>query len=169
MIANLDPGHVGTGQKTIFDAISASFAIKGGILTNDDLALQAPLISATGAGAVDLGARRLDYRLRPTLITGDQQGVSVPLLITGKWSDPAIRLDLESLARESLADEAAKIEAAAREKAAELETQARARLEAELGIVQGEGASLEDAARRRAEEALRDEAARALGGLLGGN
>jgi AsmA protein len=122
----------------------------------------------------------LDYRLKPTLITGDQQGVTVPLLISGPWADPAIRLDLESLANEKLAEEAAKLEALAREKAAELEAaartrakaleaEARAKLEDELGVVQGEGESLEDAARRRAEEALREEAAKALGGLLGGN
>ena len=179
MIATLDTGYVGEGQKTIFDGISAGFAIAGGVLTNDDLTLSAPLITATGEGAVDLGAQRLDYRLKPVLITGDQSGVTVPLLISGSWANPQVRLDLEGLAAEKLAEEAAKLEAVAREKAAELEVQARARakeleaeararLEAELGVVQQDGESLEDAARRRAEEALAEEAARALGRLLGG-
>jgi len=178
MIANLDPGYVGAGQKTIFDGIAASFAIQGGVLTNDDLSLKAPLIVATGKGAVDLGAQRLDYRLQPTLLTGDQEGVTVPLLISGPWAKPAIRLDLESLANQKLADEAAKLEAAARARAAELEVQARARaaeleaearakLQSDLGVVQQDGESLEDAARRRANEALEEEAARALGNLLG--
>lgn len=180
MIANLDPGFVGQGQKTIFDGANASFAIKGGILTNDDLTLTAPLITATGSGAVDLGDQRLDYRLLPKLTTGGTDGITVPLLISGPWSDPSIRLDLESLAREKLAEEAAKLEELARAKAAGLELQARARaaeleadarakLETELGLVQQDGESLEDAARRRAEEALADEAAKALGNLLGGS
>lgn len=179
MIATLDTGYVGEGQKTIFDGIAASFAISGGILTNDDLTLQAPLITATGAGAVDLGEQTLDYRLQPMLITGEDQGITVPLLISGPWSNPQVRLDLESLAREKLAEEAAKLEelararaaeleVQARERAAELEAEARARLEDELGVVQQDGESLEDAARRRAEEALAEEAAKALGGLFGG-
>ena len=60
-------------------------------------------------------------------------------------------------------------ETAARAKAAEVEAQARAKLEAELGVVQGEGETLEEAVKRRGEEALTDEAARALEKLLGGN
>ncbi|MGL6210569.1 MAG: AsmA-like C-terminal region-containing protein, partial [Paracoccaceae bacterium] len=178
MITTLDSGYVGEGQKTIFDGITASFAIAGGLLTNDDLSLAAPLITATGKGAVDLGAQTLDYRLQPTLLTGDQEGITVPLLISGAWANPSVKLDLEGMAAERLAEEAAKLEAAARERAAELEAkarerakeleaEARAKLEAELGLVQQEGESLEDAARRRAEEALKEEAAKALGGLFG--
>jgi AsmA protein len=77
-------------------------------------------------------------------------------------------LDLEALADEQLAEEKAALEAKAREKAAALEAEARAKLESELGIVQQEGESLEDAARRRGEEVLTDEAAKALEKLLGG-
>ena len=179
MIATLDTGYVGVGQKTIFDGVSAGFQIADGILQNDDLRLAAPLITATGAGAVDLGAQRLDYRLKPTLITGEGEGVTVPLVISGRWAAPKITLDLAGLAEEKLAEEAAKLEAlararalelenAARARVAEIEAEARTRLEEELGIVQGTGESLEDAARRRAQEALEEEAARALERLLGG-
>ena len=50
----------------------------------------------------------------------------------------------------------------------EAKAQAKAKLEAELGVVQGEGESLEEAVKRRGEEVLTDEAARALEKLLGG-
>lgn len=168
MLRTLDAGYVGEGQKTVFDQITASYAIDGGVLTNSDLALAAPYLTATGSGSVDLGGRSLDYRLRPVALAAvdGTGGILVPLMITGPWADPRFRLDLESLARDQF-------EADARAAAARAEEQARAdltrRAEEELGIVQQPDETFEDAARRRAEEALDAEAGRLLERLLGGN
>ena len=145
----------------------------GGVLQNDDLSLKAPYVTATGAGKVGLGARTIDYRLRPTALasTDGSGGVMVPLLVTGTWANPKFRLDLDSLAKERLEEQAKELEARAKAEAKAAEAQAKAQLEAkakeELGIERAEGESLEDAARRRAQEALEDEAARALRNLLG--
>ena len=170
MLRTLDTGYVGEGQKTIFDAISASFIIADGVLSNDDLALQAPYITADGAGAVDLGARTLNYRIKATALADVEGvgGITAPLLIRGSWADPQFSLDLESLAKERLDEEMAKLQAAAEAKAAELEAEAKAKLAEELGVQQLEGESLEDAARRRAEEAIQAEAVKALEKLLNG-
>jgi len=73
------------------------------------------------------------------------------------------------LADEHLAEEKARLEAQAREKAAALEAQAREKLQSELGITQQEGESLEDAARRRVDEAVDEGAQKVLKKLLGGN
>lgn len=168
MLRTLDAGYVGEGQKTIFDAITASYGIENGVLTNSDLAFAAPYVTASGAGSVDLGARSLDYRLRPVALAAvdGTGGILVPLMITGPWADPRFRLDLESLARDQF-------EADARAAAARAEDQARAELtrraEEELGIVQQPDETFEDAARRRAEEALDAEAGRLLERLLGRN
>ena len=62
----------------------------------------------------------------------------------------------------------AALQAQAEAKRAELEAQARAKLEAELGVVQQDGESLEDAARRRMNEAVDQSAQKALRDLLGG-
>ena len=182
MLRTLDTGFVGEGQKTIFDALTASFTIAGGELANDDLVLDAPFAKVTGEGRLGLGARTINYRLRATALTDvvGEAGITAPILIRGPWANPKISLDLEALAREQLEEEAkaleaaakaraAELEAEARAKAAEVEAQARAKLEAELGVVQGEGETLEEAVKRRGEEALTDEAARALEKLLGGN
>jgi AsmA protein len=175
MLRNLDPGYVGEGQKTIFDAASASFSIDKGVLSNEDLSLGAPYLTARGSGRIDLGQRLLDYRLRPTALAAADGtgGIMVPLLITGTWAAPKFRLDMEGIARERLEAEAKELEARARAEAKEAEARAKAELERrateELGITQQEGESLEDAARRRAQEALEAEATRALGRLLGGN
>ena len=91
------------------------------------------------------------------------------MLITGPWAKPKFKLDMEALAQEKLAIERAKLEARAKVEAARLEAEAKAKLADELGVVQQDGETLEDAARRRANEALQDEATRALGRLLGGN
>ena len=51
----------------------------------------------------------------------------------------------------------------------EAEKKAKAKLEEELGVVQGEGETLEEAIKRRANEAMTEEAAKALEELLNGN
>lgn len=164
MIRNLDPNFVGEGQKTIFEGISASFALANGVASNSDLTLKAPYLTATGLGQIDLGNRSLDYRLRPTALSAEDGsgGVMVPLLITGPWAHLKYRLDIEGVAKEKLAAEAKELEARAK---AEAERKA---LET-LGIERQEGERMEDAAKRRAKEALEGEARRALRGLFGNN
>ena len=170
MIRTLDTSYVGEGQKTIFDSMTGSFTIAGGVLQNDDLVMAAPFARVTGAGNLGLGARTINYRLRAEADVGEQS-LTAPILIKGPWADPKISLDLEALAREKLDLEKAKLEAEARVKALEAETKAKAKakLEEELGVVQGEGETLEEAIKRRGEEVLTDEAAKALEGLLNGN
>jgi AsmA protein len=160
MLRTLDTSYVGEGQKTIFDSIAGTFAMKGGDLTNDDLKLVSPYVTANGSGRVGLGARDLDYRIRATALADAQGegGLSAPLKITGTWASPKFALDMEALAEEQLADEKAKLEEAA-----------KAKLKDELGIEQQEGESLEDAAKRKLNETITDEAQKALEQLLNGN
>lgn len=169
MLRTLDTGFVGDGQKTIFDSLGGSFVINGGVLENSDLAVTSSAASLTGAGKVGIGARNLNYRIRATALLDDQGGgITAPLLIKGPWADPKFSLDLEALANEQLAEEKAALEAAAKAKAAELEAEAKAKLESELGVTMQEGESVEDALKRRGEEVITDEAAKALEKLLGG-
>ncbi len=155
MLLNLDPNYVGAGQKTVYDRITGTFTVNGGILSNADLAVQAPLVTASGSGTVDIGGQSLNYRLVPTSLGGKALGADaqVPVTISGPWSSPRFGLDLESIAR-------AKLEAKAQE---ELQKQAE-----KLGIAPVEGESLEDTARRAGEEFLKQEAQKQLEKLLGG-
>jgi AsmA protein len=172
MLRTLDTGFVGEGQRTVFDSLNASFSIAGGVLQNDDLVMQAPFATVTGAGKLGLGARTINYRLRAEAALGDKT-LTAPILIKGPWADPKISLDIESLAKEKLEEEAKALEAAAKAKAKELEAEAKAKakekLAEELGVVQAEGESVEDAVKRRGEEVITNEAAKALEKLLGGN
>ena len=182
MLRRLDTSYVGEGQKTIFDSMAGSFVINTGVLRNDDLVLRSPYITAQGAGVVGLGARNLEYRVKATAMADDTGagGLTAPLLIKGPWANPKFSLDLEALAQERLDLEKAKLEAElqlkadalkaeAQARADALEAEARAKLQSELGVVQQDGESLEDAARRRASEALEAEARKALEGILNGS
>lgn len=175
MLRRLDSSYVGAGQKTIFDGLAGSYTINRGVLRNDDLLLQSSDLTARGAGDIGLGNRDLTYRVSATALadaTGEG-GFTAPLLIEGPWAKPRFSLDLQAIADQRLAEEKAKLEARLKERAAveqaELEARAREKLQNELGITQQDGESLEDAARRRANEVLGEEAAKALESLLGGN
>ncbi|MFD1913404.1 AsmA family protein [Halodurantibacterium flavum] len=165
MLRRLDASYVGEGAQTIFDGISGSFTMQGGIMRNDDLLFSAPLLRATGQGQVDLGARTLDYRLLPTALTGadGSGGLRVPVIVTGPWADPSVRLDLQGILEEQIDRRALEQQA---------EAEARRALE-RLGVEQQEGERLEDAARRRLEEEGREiierELGRGLERLLGRN
>jgi AsmA protein len=156
MLRTLDPGYVGEGAKTIFDSMKASFTMKDGVLRSDDLAVSAPLLAVSGKGRVNLGKQTMNYRLVPTALGGadGSGGLKVPLDITGPWANLSYDLDLEAMTGVDVDEE--------------LKSRLAREAEDRLGVVAGEGESLEDAARRKAQEALEDEAARALERLLGG-
>lgn len=171
MIRTLDPGFRGEGARTVYDQVSGNFTIAGGVLSNDDLRLDAPWGEVTGAGRVNLGAQTLDYRLTPGFMEGEAGArIRVPILVSGPWAGPSIRPDLEYLAQQELAAERERLEAEAR---ARLEAE-RDRLEAEaIGRVnealgtQFDGATTEAEAREAIEQRLRDEAEQQLRRLLG--
>jgi AsmA protein len=175
MLQTLDPGYVGEGQKTIFDGLAGTFSIAEGVLSNSDLKLVAPYLTASGAGEIGLGARTLNYRLRPTALAAADGtgGVMVPLVISGPWAKPRFRLDLESIAREKMEAEAKavaeRLEAEAKAAEAAAKAELEQRLKEELGVEVAPDESLGDAAERGAREALEDEARKALDEILGGN
>lgn len=154
MLRTLDMSYMGEGNRTIFDSITGSFAIEGGVLRNEDLQLTATAVRAGGRGVVNLGAQTLDYRVTPVALAGEDGtgGLRVPLLVTGPWSEPRFRLDLEGLAEQRLLQERERLEALAREQASQAIGQ-------QLGLEAVEGETLEGTARRALEES-------GLGGLL---
>ncbi len=88
------------GARTVFDSVTASFTIAGGVLSNPDLAIAAPRFVADGRGTVSLGPRTLDYTVIPTL--REDQRIVLPITITGAWDAPAFGLDVGSALQETL-------------------------------------------------------------------
>jgi AsmA protein len=171
MIRNFDAGFQGAGARTVYDSITGSFTIADGVARNDDLRLEAPWGEVTGAGSTDLGAQTVDYRVIPAATVADT-GIRVPILITGPWANLRFRPDLEYLAEQELAEQAAALEAEARERldaeAARLEQTARDRVNELLGT-QIESGNTREEIEDALEQRLRDEAADQLRRLLGRN
>ncbi len=84
--------------KTDFSEMSSTWAIANGVAQNQDLKLNSPLMRVTGAGQVALGARQIDYQLKPKLVAsldgqGAAQGLAgleIPLKVRGPWEKPEI-------------------------------------------------------------------------------
>lgn len=185
MLRNLDTSYRGDGQKTVFNSVGASFTIKDGVLHNEDLAFVAPLAKALGEGDIGIGTQTLKYRVTPTALTetDGSGGISVPVLITGTWANPKFRPDLQALIDQNLAEEKAALEAkiaaekaAAKARLAAKKAELEAKLAAEkaralqraqevLDVEVEDGETIEDAAKRKAE----DEIKRGLLNLLGNN
>ena len=89
-------------EKTDFSELSASFNVVNGVAQNQDLALVSPLLRVTGAGAVQLPGRTVDYTVKPKIVAsleGQQgaqalNGLEIPVRISGPWSGVKYEPDL---------------------------------------------------------------------------
>jgi AsmA protein len=166
MLRNLDLSYVGDGSKTVFDDITASFAIKDGILANTDLNFASSLLTASGRGSVDLGGQTISYRVDPVALADQlNTGIRVPFLIEGPWSNVKFRPDLKGLIDQNLEKEKAALKAKAKAEEDRLKARAQAKLKDELGVQRQDGQSVEDAVKDALERKAKD----GLRKLFGGN
>ncbi len=99
-------------RKTDFAELSGSFTIQNGILSNQDLSLQAPTLRIAGSGTVDLPAREVDYRIDPkaaATLEGqgsetDVAGLLVPVIVTGPFDDLSYAPDLSGVINQAIKD-----------------------------------------------------------------
>lgn len=149
----------GSGGTTVFNSLTASFAIDKGVLTNNDLLMSLKNFRADGKGRLNLGARTLNYVFTPTALRANAgDGISVPVRIQGPWSNPSIKPDLTKV-----------IEAAAEGKVKELEDDAKQKVldkvGSELDTTITDSDQIEDALKNKLEE----EAKKGLLKLFGGD
>jgi AsmA protein len=112
MVRNVTSAFQGGGEarKTDFAELSGTFRIRNGILSNDDLWLQAPVLRVAGSGQLDLPRRTVDYRVEPkaaTTLKGqggerDVAGLLVPVIVRGPWDDLSFTPDVGDMARRAL-------------------------------------------------------------------
>lgn len=103
-------GQGSAAEKTDFSELSGSFRIVNGIAHNDDLNIKSPLMRIGGSGDVDLGAERLDYLARATVVQSLQgqggpelqalKGVTVPVRLSGPFASLGWRIDFAGMASE---------------------------------------------------------------------
>lgn len=98
-------GAQNSQQKTDFSEMGGTFTVKNGIVTNNDMAMQSPLLRVTGKGTVDLPKQRVDYRVEPKMVASlqgqggksDLGGITVPVLVQGPWDNLSYRPDLSAM------------------------------------------------------------------------
>ena len=144
----------GNGGSTVFESLTGSYTMQDGNLQNPDLLVSIKGLRADGAGRIGLGARDLDYRFTPTLQGSDGGvGLSIPVAITGPWSAPRIRPDLEGALRPKVEE----IEDEAKERV-------REKLSEELETEIAPGADLNEVIKDRIEQEAKDQLLRLLQG-----
>jgi len=96
-------------QKTDFAEVAGSFRVKNGIVSNNDLAMKAPLFRVSGKGNVDVPNYRIDYRLTPQMVDTlkgqggkDKAGLGVPIRISGSLENPSYAPDVSGMVDEAI-------------------------------------------------------------------
>jgi AsmA protein len=94
-------------ERTGFTELKASFTVRDGIARSSDLSMKSPLLRAGGEGQIDIGAGRIDYLLRPTIVgtlggqggrdASELRGITVPVRITGPLARPEYDFDLQAM------------------------------------------------------------------------
>lgn len=130
-----ETGTGSTSEQTDFSELSGSFRITDGVARNDDLSIKSPLLRVGGAGNIDLGAERLDYLAKVTVVSTLQgqggpelqalKGLTVPVRLSGPFTAIGWRIDFAGLAKEAAKE---KIE----EKKSEIKEKAREEINKQL-------------------------------------
>ncbi len=96
--------------KTDFSELHAPFTIKDGVVETKGTTMASPLLRLSAAGKADLVSEALDFRVEPTFVAtlkgqGDateRSGIRVPILVSGTFSSPKFRPDLEGMIKGKL-------------------------------------------------------------------
>ncbi len=91
-------------NQTDFSMMRGTATVNNGVVHNDDLELQSPLLRITGKGQVSLPAETIDYTLTTKLVGSlegqggksleELKGVSIPVRVGGTFSKPTYAPDL---------------------------------------------------------------------------
>lgn len=100
-------GTSSASEKTDFSELSGSFRIANGVAHNEDLSVKSPLFRLGGTGDINLGADRLDYLVKATIVSTLQgqggpelqslKGVTVPVKLSGPFSTIGWKIDFEHM------------------------------------------------------------------------
>jgi AsmA protein len=105
-----EEGAANAPKETDFSEMSASFTIKNGVAHNEDLDVKAPLFRIGGKGDIDIGNSTLDYVTKASVVAtakgqggadlSDLAGVTVPVRLSGPFSDLKYKVDYSAVARD---------------------------------------------------------------------
>ena len=99
-----------TANSTNFGNLTGTFTIKNGLLSNKDFLMQTPEFQVTGGGTANLINQQLNYQLKAAKITEDKtKPLLVPIKVTGTFSNPKFRPDLNYAAKQAIQQKGQKV------------------------------------------------------------
>jgi AsmA protein len=91
--------------RTKFDAFKMSAEITNGIARTTDLVIASPVLKVTGQGSANLVNKGIDFQMLASVLKAPGASVAdIPVKVTGTYTDPTFRPDVEALAKGQLKD-----------------------------------------------------------------
>lgn len=99
--------------RTDFSELHVPFTITNGVVKTSGTTLKSPLLRVMTAGEANLIQETLDFRVEPKFVATlkgqedimEYTGITVPVLVTGTFSSPKFRPDLEGILKKRLEGE----------------------------------------------------------------
>jgi len=95
------PPRASTGR-TSFQAFKLSSQITNGIAETHDLTIASQALKVAGQGSANLATKGIDFKLLASLATAPDRSTDIPLKVTGTYTSPTVRPDIEGLAKDQL-------------------------------------------------------------------
>jgi AsmA protein len=103
----------GQRPKTDFAELDAVFTLSHGVFETQNTTLKNPFLRLAARGTADLVDETLNFRVKPKFVATmegqggemSQAGLAVPVLVTGTFSSPRFRPDLEAIIKKGLKKE----------------------------------------------------------------
>lgn len=91
--------------RTKFDAFKLSAEIVNGMAKPADLTISSPVLRLTGQGSANLATQGIDFQMLASVLKAPGVSVAdIPVKVTGTYTDPTFRPDVEELAKGALKD-----------------------------------------------------------------
>jgi AsmA protein len=95
------PPRDNTGH-TPFEVFQTSAQISNGIAETHDLNIASSALKVTGRGSANLSSKAIDFELLAAVATAPAMTTDIPLKVTGTYSAPTVRPDIEAVAKDQL-------------------------------------------------------------------
>jgi AsmA protein len=100
LIDRQSPAPPANTKRTKFDAFKVTADIVSGVATTKDLTISSPVFKVLGQGSINLPTKGLNLNMTASILKAPTTTmVDIPLKITGTYSDPTVRPDMEALAK----------------------------------------------------------------------
>ena len=103
LIDRQSPAPPANTKRTKFDAFKVTADIVNGVATTKDLTISSSVFKVLGQGSINLPTKGLNLNMTASVLKAPTTTmVDIPLKITGTYSDPTVRPDMEALAKGQL-------------------------------------------------------------------